>query len=345
MAGSGISDAVFDAMVDELGQLSPGDDILKKVGAPSPKHSVWEKVRHEIPMGSLGKVNSEDEFREWTRGTGATEFFLTHKIDGSSMELIYRAGELVRAVTRGDGIVGEDVTANVSQIPSVPRKLKQTMDVTVRGEVVMFKEVFEELYADRYANPRNTAAGKVRDKKGGGADCRNLQFIAFWSNRDVKTMEDMVIELGDIGFRTPNFLARGSVEQVVEDYEVEKRAREKIPYEIDGMVVSVNSLAILDELGEHNMRPLGQTAWKFDPAMRVTKMVDVIWGVGPTGRIAPVAKVEPVQIGGVTITSVSLHNLSMFRELGLWKGCEVLVTRRNDVIPYISKNVSRDGTD
>jgi len=336
-----MSDQEYDAKKARLAELCPEDEEVVAVGAAPPKYSVWKKVRHEIPMGSLDKVNTEDEFAEWAGKAGDGEFLVTHKIDGSSMELVYSGGNLVRCVTRGDGVVGEDVTANVSQIPEVPKTIPIAHeDVVVRGEVVMMKSVFEERYAEKYANPRNTAAGKVRDKKGEGADCANLSLLAYtlMSASAPGRESQRFLVLKRMGFAVPDH-AVGDVDAVKAWHAKTGEGRELIPYEIDGTVVRVEDIVAQEALGDHNMRPRGQRAWKFDPATGITKVTDVRWQVGPTGRITPVASVEPVQVGGVTITSVSLHNIALFRDLGLFPGCEVLVSRRNDVIPYIEKNL------
>lgn len=341
-----MSDAEYDTLKSKLEELDPQNPEIVAIGATVPKVSVWEKVRHEIPMGSLNKVTSVDEFLEWTKDHDAdTEYFMCHKLDGSSLELIYENGVLVRGVTRGDGIVGEDITTNIIQIPSIPKKLLKDVPgrVFVRGEVIMHIDVFNKLYASEYANPRNTAAGKVRDKKGGGKDCKNLHFYAFelvLGTARPKTEENQFLALRAIGFTIPPCW-RGTKETMVQDFKNEVECRDKCPYEIDGEVVSVNDIKHQDLLGSHNMRPKGKIAWKFESKTGVTKMVDVKWQVGPTGRITPVAVVEPVNIGGVTIENISLHNIKMFRELNLAKGDEVLVSRKNDVIPYIESNLSR----
>jgi DNA ligase (NAD+) len=343
------TDAVYDAKLERLRELSPNDFEVRTVGAAVPKLSVWEKVQHKIPMGSLSKVNSEAELRDWAArihartdvGDLQTEFLFTYKIDGSSMELVYEGGKLVRCVTRGDGVVGEDVTDNVRKIPDVPATIPITEEVTIRGEVVMTKEVFERVYAAEYSNPRNTANGKVREKKGGGEDCRNMQFIAYTLMSDTAPNKEALRFkiLEKMKFTVPFW-------QVVTLDEVQKLQerlaageREKIPYEIDGTVIRLNDIAKQEELGDLNMRPRGQIAYKFEAATGVTTVEDIKWQVGNSGRVTPVASVAPVNIGGVTITSISLHNLSMFRELSLFRGCKVLVERRNDVIPYLKARI------
>lgn len=368
-----ITDQEYDALRDRLQQLAPEDSEVLAVGASPPKLSIWQKVEHEIPMGSLSKVNSSAEFDEWVaaryveKSRPVTDdhidapdgamvgvrkrvgdswepvkpLLFTHKVDGSSMELVYKNGDLVRCVTRGDGKVGEDVTANISRVPSVPRKLAQAADITVRGEIVMLKDVFAARYAAEYANPRNTAAGKVRDTKATDQDCESLTFLAYSliMAEAPETEGERFRLMASLGFRTPEY-GEGRASGAAAFHEaLASGLREKVPYEIDGTVIRLNDICEQEELGEHNMRPRGQVAYKFDAASGVTRVLDMKWQVGPTGRITPVASVEPVEIGGVTITSISVHNMSMFRELGLYPNCRVLVTRRNDVIPYIEERL------
>jgi DNA ligase (NAD+) len=338
-----LSDQEYDALIDELKSLDPNHKELILVGAAPTEISVWEKVPHKIPMGSLNKVNSEAEFLEWAEKLNTGSIHITHKIDGSSMELVYQKGMLISAVTRGDGMIGEEVLSNMSKVPSIPKKLPIEIDVIVRGEIVILKKVFEEKYSESYANPRNTAAGKVRDKKGGGKDCVNLNFLAYWMIKEIdqpSTLSYAFKELKSLGFEVPEAAACTDKEYIVKIFK--GIDRESVPYEIDGMVVSVNNLNDLQELGELNLRPNGQVAWKFDPSMRESRVIDVKWQVGSSGRVTGVAVVEPINIGGVTITNVSLHNLSMFKDLNLHKGCRVLISRRNDCIPYLEKNLSDD---
>jgi DNA ligase (NAD+) len=350
-----ISDQEYDALKDELLKLSPNDPEITKIGASPPQYTVWEKVEHKIPMGSLNKVNNTTEFIEWIQSTGSCNDFnyegyllVTHKIDGSSLEVVYENGKLIRSVTRGNGKIGEDITVNAVQIPNLPKSIPIKEEVTVRGEVVMFKDVFEQHYSEQYANPRNTAAGKIRDKKSGGKDCQNLSFLAFTliSPSAPDFEEKRFQALAAMGFDIPNWTV-GNMDDVIHAHKLIDEKRDKIPYEIDGTVIRINDIKYQEEMGDLNMRPRGQVAWKFDPAMGVTRVIDVRWQTGTSsgGRITPVAQIEPVQIGGVTISSVSLHNLALFKNLGLWKGCEVLVSRRNDVIPYIERNLSQERLD
>ncbi len=335
-----ISDQQYDAMIDELKQLDPKSLEVTAVGAPPPQYTIWEKVKHEIPMGSLNKVNSKDEFIEWAEKTKSEYFLITHKIDGISMELIYQNGKLQKAITRGDGIIGELVTSNIKQIPSIPKTIEIKSKVVIRGEVVMFKEMFRQKYAEEYANPRNIVSGKVRDKKHDGKACKDLEFIGYqiYCEDRPKTEWSQMKLINSLGFKIPDWTYT-KLENICHKHEEITNSRDKIEYEIDGTVIRVGMIQEQEELGEQNMRPRGQIAWKFDHEMRESKIVDVRWQVGLTGRICPVAVIEPTQIGGVTITNISLHNLRLFNHLKLFRGCKVLISRRNDVIPYLEENI------
>lgn len=335
-----MSDSEYDSKKEKLLQLDPSNFEIKAVGAAPPSDSPWEKVHHRIPMGSLDKANTVDEFEAWVKKTGVEKFDVSHKIDGASLEIVYEDGKLVRGVTRGDGIVGEDITSNVMKMPDIPHGVEIPGISTIRGEVVMFKSVFQEKYADKYANPRNTASAKMRERKNAGEDCKNLTFLAYWIDCEIELerMCDVRHTLRRFGFKTPDWNV-GDIESIKQIFDLTAKNRPNIPYEIDGMVVSVDDLSVLSSLGEVAMRPRGQIAWKFESEKAESNVLDVVWQVGPTGRVTPVAKVKPTRIGGVTIESVSLHNIKMFSDLRLFRGCRVLIERRNDVIPYISENL------
>ena len=346
-----LDDKIYDALLNELQQLSPEDFEVVTIGATPLTHSVWEKVKHEIPMGSLSKVNETNEFINWiteiqkkTNETKSEILLITHKLDGSSLEVIYENGKLIRGTSRGDGIQGEDITINVTKIPNLPKTIPITTErIYIRGEVMMLKQIFEEKYSNKYANPRNTAAGKIRDKKNQGEDCSNLIFIAFTliSKTAPNTEADRFLILQKMGFKIPPYFI-GNQNQIIEWHEQIRSTRSQIPYEIDGNVIRINDITVQESLGELNMRPRGQIAWKFDPAMGTTIIKDIKWQVGPTGRICPVMIVKPISVGGVTITHISLHNIAMFNKLQLSENDEVLISRRNDVIPYCEANLTKE---
>lgn len=342
-----MSDQEYDAKIEKLRSLSEDSKELAEVGAPVPKNSLWSKVKHDIPMGSLNKVNSEKEFTDWCFSRG-DRFVISEKLDGSSMSLVYQDGTLVQAITRGDGIEGEDVLENASLVSGVKKSIERRGRVLVRGEIIMKISTFKRKYSDQYANPRNTAAGKIREKKD-KSGCTDLDFLAyniFVNEKQTETEVQQFRELLDLGFKTPHF-SDGGVMSMIEVYNFMKDKREKLDkdleyefdYEFDGMVVRMDSIHEQNELGSKNLRPGGQVAWKFDALASESRMVDIRWSVGTTGRITPVAIIEPVNVGGVVITNVSLHNIGMFKELQLKKGSRVLVSRNNDVIPYLKANL------
>jgi DNA ligase (NAD+) len=337
-----MSDQEYDRLRDELIELNPDSKEVKAVGADPIKISVWEKVPHEIPMGSLNKVNSKEEFSKWYSNVQSPEIIITHKLDGSSMELIYENGEIVRCVTRGNGTVGEDITENVTKIPNIPHSIPiKNEKVIIRGEVMMLKSIFEEKYSSEYANPRNTSAGKLRDKKNSGESCRDLHFVAFYiHSKGCPKKEDLVLKiLSKIGFEIPPYEV-GSLNEIEKWHNETGKNRGELPYEIDGTVIKINDMSIQNTLGSKNMRPRGQIAWKFDPEMAETTLESIKWQVGHTGRVTPVAVIAPCKIGGVIIKNVSLHNLAMFKSLKLSEKCRLVISRRNEVIPYIEANIT-----
>ncbi len=337
-----MSDEEYDALIEELKKINPLSNVVVSVGATPPRDSMLKKVVHRIPMGSLNKATSEEEISRWVLTTKSRMFHACHKIDGCSLEVIYKNGILDQAVTRGDGLEGEDVTHNALHIQGIPKSLQVSGDLIVRGEVVMHKDVFESKFSANHANPRNTATGKLRDTKSTENDAKHLKFYAFWLHQEGTSQnshDEMHQRLNSYGFSTPLNSITGTQEEVQAYFIDIVSRRASIPYEIDGVVVSVNDMIDHARLGEDHMRPNGSIAYKFPPSMESSRVLDVKWTVGPTGRVSPVAVIEPVNIGGVVIKNVSLQNLKMFRDLKLFKNCRVLVTRRNDVIPYLAKNL------
>lgn len=334
-----MSDSEYDSLLEELKKLDPTNKEVVLVGASQLSSSPFTKVKHEIPMGSLNKVNSIEEFKTWALQIKSEELFISHKIDGLSLGLTYVDGKLTQGLSRGDGIFGEDITHNIIGIKSIPKSINKPGICYVRGEVLITKEIFKKCYSNEYANPRNTASAKLREKQ--CKDSENLDFRSYYLNSNTKhnKLSDQISELQQLGFKTPILSEITSLDNIEKIYELIGQNRDQIEYDIDGLVISTNSLEELENLGVQNQRPIGAIALKFQSSSKVTRACDIKWQVGPTGRIIPVMIVEPVEIGGVTITRVSLHNLSMFKSLKLFKGCRVLISRVNDVIPYCEKNL------
>ena len=341
-----MSDQEFDFLVEKLRVEDTSHPVLTMVGCKVREDSKLSKVHHSIPMGSLHKVNTQEEFKSWACKVSGfkTKFVIQEKLDGISVELLYNNGEFVQAVSRGDGEVGEDITHNVRFMQGVPANVKG-FDGSVRGEIILNKSVFSTHFMSDYSNTRNTVSGLSR-KKDTNFKVSHFEVIAF----------DVV---GRVGFTTEkeklDFLHQNSfsavehhivtIDTAVEWYDYYTREyREEVEHDIDGLVVKVNNLAEQISYGEQDGRPKGQIAWKFDALAKETVLTGVTWQVGRGGRITPVAELAPVEIGGVTISRASLHNCSNIKKLGLsLLNSTVLLSRRNDVIPYV-ESVLVDGT-
>ncbi|MCX7702844.1 MAG: NAD-dependent DNA ligase LigA [Planctomycetota bacterium] len=373
-----ISDAEYDQLFRELVSLEERYPELKtpesptqKVGArgdeipPQLAHLVqkpFEPVTHAIPMLSLDNVLSEEEFREWVervqRDTGRSEidFVCEPKLDGLSVELVYEDGFLKVASTRGDGVTGENVTENGRTLKAVPKILKGAPEyIEVRGEVYMTKKAFEKLNAMReeegeplFVNPRNAAAGSLRQLDPAVTRSRSLDFFAYAIGQIRGTTPKSQIELLSflkaLGFPVPEHKHVRRIEGVVEYHaEMEKRRR-NLPFEIDGVVVKVNEFALWDVLGTRARSPKWAVAYKFAPEQARTKLQDIIVQVGRTGALTPVAVLEPVYVGGVTVSYATLHNPDEVRRKDIRIGDVVVVQRAGDVIPEVVRVVEGERT-
>lgn len=347
-----VSDAAFDALEDELRALAPGHPALARVGAP-PVSKEWEKARHAIPMGSLNKVTTEDELEEWIARCDELlekdglagirgDLFVTEKLDGLSLELVYSEGRLVDGLTRGDGEVGERITANVRRMRGVPERIAHEGTLSIRGEIVLRISDRARYFPD-YSSTRNAAAGTARRLDGVG--CEHLTVLVY-DVADELDLSDAVAKLAllrGLGFATPHGFTgdAAAVRELYREYDRARRAT--LDYEIDGLVVRANDLRKEAQLGELNRRPRGATAFKFPSPAKRTKVIAIGWDTGPSGRVTPVAEVEPVELVGAMVRRASLHNLANVRRLGIGVGDEVMVSRRNDVIPYVEEVVESVG--
>lgn len=347
-----VPDNVFDIHLDLFKKDFPNDPFLYTIGAPV-RHSAWPKAHHEIPMGSLNKVNSYVEAQEWYKSCGGNEIVVSEKLDGISIELIYEEGILREAITRGDGVIGEDITANVKRMRNVPKRLKNWSG-SLRGEIILvesdFKrinEICEKRGEPKLKNLRNGASGVA--KRRDGAYVEYLTVIYFdviigdqswgFENKSDK-FKYISSELGlctSFVISTtglPEYADRMSeINSLYNKYENHRRA--DLTYDIDGLVVEIDSLSQYNDLGELHKRPKGAIAWKFESLKAQTILKDVIWQLGKQGKLTPVAILEPIQLGGVTVEKASLHNVENVEKMELCKLDKVVVSRRNDVIPYI----------
>lgn len=350
-----ISDAEYDALHQELEalerkypELITGDSPTQTVGGSA--NQAFAPVEHLERMMSLDNVFSFDEFRTWAERAGQGPYLCELKIDGLAVNLRYIDGELVSAATRGDGVVGEDVTANVLTIKSIPTKLKgkgHPKQVEIRGEIFFgvedFAKLNEGLVAEGkapFANPRNSASGSLRQKDPKVTASRPLQMlvhgIGAWPDAPVKNQSDLYHLLAGWGLPTTDkFRVVTSVDEVLKYIDEYEKNRHKIEHEIDGVVVKIDDLAKQRELGFTSRAPRWAIAYKYAPEQVNTKLLDIRVSVGRTGRATPYAVVEPVKVAGSVVEFATLHNQDVVKAKGVLIGDTVVLRKAGDVIPEI----------
>ncbi len=361
-----VSDAEYDALMRELRELEARfpdlitpDSPTQRVGAP-PREE-FGTVRHTLPMLSLDDARNPGELRAFDERVkrflklppdAVVEYACEPKYDGLSCEIVYERGRYTLASTRGDGWVGEDVTPNVRTIRTVPLRLREVPGIPiperleVRGEVVIAREDFERLNREReaeglppFANPRNAAAGSLRQLDPGITARRPLVFIAWGvgvGDLGVHRHSEVLERLAQLGFRvaSPRRVCSG-IEEVVAYYTWMQEERERFPFELDGIVVKVNDMRLWERLGTTARSPRWAVAGKFPPRERTTRVRRIVFQVGRTGIITPVAILEPVEVGGVVVSRASLHNFEELRRKDIREGDWVFVRRAGDVIPEV----------
>ena len=363
-----LTDQEYDDYYNELLRLEKEYPNLKRADSPTNKVGgealdKFQKVNHKSPMLSFDDIFNEDEiinFDERIRKVVASPSYTVEpKMDGLSGSLIYEKGILVRAATRGDGVVGEDITQNVKTIRSVPLKLKKEIDIEVRGEIYMSKSSFEKLNYQRkqngekeFANPRNAAAGSVRQLDSKITASRGLDFMAYFipnpEDYGIEFQSDSLLMLKELGFKTnPNNRLVGNIDEVMEFINYHTVNRSKLPYEIDGVVIKLNDLNGQKELGFTAKYPRWATAYKFPASEVLTKLTDIIFTVGRTGQITPNAVLEPVLVQGSTIRKATLHNEKYVIDHDIKIGDIVSIIKAGDVIPAVlgPKKERRTGTE
>lgn len=360
-----ISDAEYDELFRRLVRLEEEHPELRsptsptqKVGAPPAER--FETVRHSLPMLSLANAMDENELREFDErvrralhAAGPVEYVAEPKLDGVGVELVYEAGALVVASTRGDGINGENVTANVKTIRSVPLRLRPARGapvprrLEVRGEVILPKAEFEKLNAEReargeprFANPRNAAAGSLRQLDSRITAARPLDIFCYApgliEGADIASQWEFLDHLKKWGLRTnPESRLCHGCEAVIEYYRRMAARRAQLSYDADGIVAKVNSFELQRRLGVVSRSPRWAIAFKFKAQQGRTRVLDIVPSVGRTGIITPTAELEPVSVGGVTISSASLHNMDEVERKDVRIGDTVIIERAGDVIPYV----------
>ncbi len=360
-----INDEEYDRLFRELKkieekypELITPDSPTQRVGAKPAKE--FKTVNHPSPMLSLDNVMNENEFIEFHNrikkelGKDKVEYIVEHKYDGLAVELVYEKGILILGATRGDGITGEDITNNVKTIKSIPLKLlgNDYPDyLVVRGEIIMYKkdfielnEKYEEEGKKKFANPRNAAAGSVRQLDPKVTAERKLRMFVYGlgsplpDKYKVISLKEVYEYLNRWGFKVnKEILVSSQIEEIIKYHNYWEENRDILEYEIDGIVVKVNKFEEQRILGELTHSPRWAIAWKFKPLEAMTIVKDIIVQVGRTGALTPVAILEPVKIGGVTVSRVTLHNPDEVERLDIRIGDTVVVHRAGDVIPKISK--------
>lgn len=350
-----ITDQEYDRYMEELQRLEEEYPQYKKVDSPTQRVgseviSEFKKVTHEIPMLSLGDIFNEDEIIEFDEKVKKVvpnpKYVAELKIDGLSVSLLYRNGELVRAATRGDGVVGEDITHNAKTIKDIPLKIKQPIDIEVRGEIYMSKASFKKLNENgaNFANPRNAAAGSVRQLDSKVAASRNLSNFIYHlpdpEDYDIHTHYDALNFMKELGFTvSPNNRKVNNIDELMDYINYWTKERPNLPYEIDGIVIKVNDLDDQKKLGYTARCPKWAIAYKFPAEEVLTKVRDIIFTVGRTGQVTPSAILEPVRVMGSLISKATLHNEDYVVSKDIRVGDTVSIKKAGDVIPEVVRSL------
>jgi DNA ligase (NAD+) len=361
-----ISDAAFDRLMEQLKKIETEHTELQTPDSPTQRvggvpREGFQQVRHKTPMVSLDNAFSFEALSEFDRrvreltGRAKVDYVAEHKFDGLSLSLLYEDGSLVRGVTRGDGTTGEDVTPNVRTIRSIPLAIDAALlkkaglpgDFEVRGEAIMSRKAFQELNQQQseeggkiFANPRNAAAGSIRMLDPKITASRRLDFFAYYILVDgryaKKRLSEVLETLGALHFKaSDDWKLCSSLAEVERYIETWDGRREKLEYEIDGIVVKVDEISLQNELGFTAKAPRWAIAYKYPAHQETTVVNEINVSVGRTGVLTPVAFLEPVQIGGVTVSRSTLHNMDEIERLGLHAGDTVLIERAGEVIPHV----------
>ena len=361
-----VPDAEYDRLFNELKALEAEHPHLVTPDSPTQRVggtalAAFSQVRHEVPMLSLGNAFEEADLREFGRRVvegldqpGAVDYSCEPKLDGLAVSLLYRDGQLVQGATRGDGTTGEDISANVRTVRNIPLKLQGEgwpAVLEVRGEVYMSKAGFDRLNAAQaeaggktFANPRNAAAGSLRQLDSKITASRPLEFCCYGVGQLSESIGDSHIgileQLKAWGMPISRELKHAAgIEESLAYYRDIGERRNSLPYEIDGVVFKVNSLAAQRELGFRAREPRWAIAHKFPAMEELTEVLDVEFQVGRTGAVTPVARLKPVKVAGVTVSNATLHNMDEIARLGLRIGDTVIIRRAGDVIPQVMQVV------
>lgn len=349
-----ISDYEFDMLLKELETLEKQEGIIlptsptQRVG--SDLENEFKEVKREKVMGSIANCYDKDELLKWMQTVvpAGTEFTVGPKYDGTSCSLIYKNGELVQASTRGNGMVGSDITENARTIKSIPLSIPLLDDCEIRGEILMPKSSFQKLNKERleqglepFANERNAAAGSIKQLNSRITAERNLifrPFCVFCDNANFEKQTEMINYANSIGFYTDiqDFTSADpyKIIRYIEDFE--QKYLKNMDYCMDGVVIKVNDLNWQEKLGYSQKVPYWAKAFKFKQESASTKLIDVKWFVGRTGKLTPVGILEPVQVDGTIIKQVTLNNIEYINNMNIQIGSYIFIERGGQVIPKVT---------
>lgn len=361
-----ISDYEYDNLMKELIKLEEENPKLKRVDSPSSRVGgkpldKFEQVVHKIPMLSLANAYSAQDLRDFDKRVrdmveGEVEYVVEFKIDGLSVGLTYNNGLFEKGATRGDGIVGEDISQNLKTVKSIPLRIKDQEEVVVRGEVFISKDDFKKVNEQQekqglqlFANPRNLAAGSLRQldpkltaKRPLDIFIFNLEYV---QNTDFKNHSEALDYLKELGFKvSPNYKVSNNIEDVIDHIKYWTDNRGELGFEIDGMVIKVNNLAQRETMGYTAKSPRWAIAYKFPAEQKKTKILDIIVEVGRTGTITPTAVLEPVRLAGTSVSRATLHNEDYIREKDIKINDTVLVQKAGDIIPQVVEVIKEERT-
>ena len=361
-----ITDFEYDNLMKELIKLEEENPELKRVDSPSSRVGgkaldKFTQITHKIPMLSLSNAYSAQDLRDFDKrvrdiNNNGVEYVVEFKIDGLSVGLTYNDGLFDKGATRGNGVVGEDITENLKTVKSIPLNINQDNEVVVRGEVYISKENFENINKSQeeqglqlFANPRNLAAGTLRQLDSKLTAKRPLDIFVF----NLEYIEGMEFEshsqsleyLHKLGFKvSPNYKVCNSIDEVIEHIEYWTKNRDSLDFDIDGMVIKVNNLKQRENMGYTAKSPRWAIAYKFPAEQKKTKLIDIIVEVGRTGTITPTAILEPVRLAGTTVSRATLHNEDYITEKDIRIGDTVLVQKAGDIIPQVVEVIKEERT-
>lgn len=368
LARPDIDDYVYDMLMKELQELEEKYPELRTADSPTQRvggqaTNEFPTVKHEVPMLSLANSYDENDLYEFDRRVKNLlsgekyEYTCELKFDGVAVSLIYHQGILVQGATRGDGFTGDDVTANIKTIRSVPLRLDEELDIEVRGEVYMKLEDFyrindeQELVGEKkYANPRNTAAGTLKLKDSRIVALRRLNMFCYWmryinenKQKRLKSHYESIIKLRELKFPVNEMMKKvRSIDDAIGFCGEVEKIRDSLPYEIDGVVIKLDSIPQQEKIGSTAKNPRWAIAYKFKARQAVTKLCKITLQVGRIGTITPVAELEPVFLAGSTISKATLHNEDEIRRKDIRVGAKVKIEKGGDVIPKVTEVIKDD---